>query len=783
MDPQVLDDIHGFTASIDHPDLFSYLGIERDADKNTVLHALQVRRSWAQGQQANPKFRHEALWLIKNIERVKDALVTNRSDYIIDLQRRDERKNLETLSIFIKGTLADGNLTVRGEEAIQQQGEALGLPESVVIRRIGEILAERDAGTLSAPVEVPAEDLFDLPSSDDLYGILDVDPAASQQGLQEAYRRRYRWARQLRDTDKSSRMYSLLDEAWRILQDPERRAEFDRTLAEAAMASTPSPPDAGNIGFLPPPPSAKSLALPVPSVEKHLAEVLNEDNPIISMPTARPERDAPPPPLVPLPGEDDPDADYSLEVFDDVTVEDLQRPDPNLLEEAFRNNQSESSGSDTGSVFDDFEPEPEPVGDALTTEDRSPREPDAPDIPLFGSFNLDDLDMNLGGEPEREPQISDSDGLNLSGDLSGLDMGLMNDTASKPPDGLDTGEPPRVLSAGQVFNDMAELRIDGPQVIRIRTGAHPFPVRFTVANAGEGPMPATVSSDADWIQISPSVLDPNRRSQVVEALVEPDGMPGNAAKAVLTIDAEHGEVETIVIDAIKYVVSPLTLFVSAILAVIVCLVIVAGSFLGVLGSEVGESNDTILGIRVSPPAGEVYINDELVGNQGPLSLVNSVPVDEPFQLRVELDGFEPFIREVELSSGDDETIEVDLVLRDAVNFEPSPGMVEATIDPDAIDTVIEARQEQFDNCFTRNLRTNTPFTAEIEVTCTVTDRGFIHGVAFGAANFRSPAVRGCLKRQLRALKLPLIPGDYARFERVLSVDIRPLTALNDGVNP
>ena len=780
MDPQALDDIHGFTASVDHPDLFSYLGIENDADRNTVLHALQVRRSWAQGQQANPKFRQEALWLIKNIERVKEALTSNRSDYIIDLQRRDERKNLDTLSIFIKGTLADGNLTVRGEEAIQQQGEALGLPESVVIRRIGEILAERDAGTLGAPTETSVEDSFELPAPDDLYGVLDVDPSAPQEDLEEAYRRRYRWARQLRDTDKSSRMYSLLDEAWRVLQDPDRRAEFDESRT-AKESTAPEPPGQDNIGLLPPPPITQSLALPVPSVEQHLAAVLNDENPVISMPTARPERDAPPPPQIPPPGDDD--TDYSLEVLDDVTVEDLPRPEPQLIEEAMFGGQLDPNLTLAAPAPDVDTLDPDPESDAEAADDPPYPIPDGPDIPLFGSFNLDDLDMNLSGESPSEPNLPDSDGLNLSGDLSGLDMGLMKVAPSEPLDGLDTGEPPAVLSAGQVFNDMAELRIDGPKVIRIRTGAHPFPVRFTVANAGEGPMPATVTSDAGWVQISPSVLDPNRRTQVVEALVEPDGMPGNAAKAVLTIDAEHGEVETIVIDAIKYVVSPLTLFVSAILAVIVCLVVVAGSFLGVLGSEVGKTNDTILGVRVRPPAGEVYINDELVGNQGPLSLVNSVPVDEPFQLRVELDGFEPFIREVELSSGDDETIEVDLVLRDAVDFEPTPGMVEASIDADAIDAAIEARQEPFDNCFTRNLRTNTPFTAEIEITCTVTDRGFIHGVKFGAANFRSPAVQNCLKRQLRALKLPLIPGDYARFERLLSVEIRPLTALNDGINP
>ena len=57
--------------------------------------------------------------------------------------------------MFIKGTLADGELTARGEEAIQKQAKEMGLPESLVIRRIGEILAEQDAQAMT--VETPTK--------------------------------------------------------------------------------------------------------------------------------------------------------------------------------------------------------------------------------------------------------------------------------------------------------------------------------------------------------------------------------------------------------------------------------------------------------------------------------------------------------------------------------------------------------------------------------------------------------------------------------------------------
>ena len=143
MDPQALDDIHRFTASVGHEDLFSYLGVDRDTEKNALIHALRVRRSWAQGQQANPKFRTEALWLIKHIELVKDALTTNQRAYVYDLEQREERRNLETLSMFIKGTLADGDLTVRGEEAIGA-GDSV---DHVVGKRRESVIGDESSST------------------------------------------------------------------------------------------------------------------------------------------------------------------------------------------------------------------------------------------------------------------------------------------------------------------------------------------------------------------------------------------------------------------------------------------------------------------------------------------------------------------------------------------------------------------------------------------------------------------------------------------------------------
>jgi hypothetical protein len=753
MDPQALDEIHRFTASVEQPDLFAYLGVESDADNAAITHALRVRRSWAQGQQANPKFRQEALWLIKNIQLVKTAILDQSKAYLQDLSQRHEHTKLETLTIFIKGILAGGELTVRGEEAIEQQADTLGLDASVVVRRIGEILAEQDAGTFDTPAS-PSNHAIGLEEETDLYAILDADPEHSQDELEEAYRRRYRWARELRDTDKSSRIYELLDEAWRVLQDPEQRAAYDEHRIQPP-SPTVVPDEEKSLAFLPPPQTILQLSLPTPSVEQHLERILNAEreeeedeegsDPVdpehtagIAMPAPTPARSAPPPPEIP-----------PLDMGDE--------PVPPSPEE-----EPEFSIEDTDDVDEQGEPIDMKFGSAEPAEVAPPDPVD--DLVQMMSFDGPDGEDKLS----KVRAVTD----NLSQDGDGLSL----------PDEQAVDERP-TLDAGQIYNDLAVLRIEGPRVVRIRTGVHPFPVRITVVNAGEGRMPGHVTANVPWVQISPKILAPDRMKQVIEALVEPDLMPSNSARAIVTIDTNHGETRTVTIDALKHVVSPVMMFTAA-LSLVGIIAMFAGLYLsGAIGSQMVAPTRTILAINVDPPAGEVFVDDALVGAQGTMSMTEGFPVGVPFQVRVELDGFEPFIRDVTIYEGDQLRIEADLILQDKVDFSPSAEMKEAVVDKDALDMAFANRAAPITNCFTRNLRTDTPFTAELKVECVVTDRGYIHGVSFTQENFRSPSVELCLRRQLRALHLPLVAGDYGRFDRKLGAEIRPNTVLNAETTP
>jgi hypothetical protein len=78
---------------------------------------------------------------------------------------------------------------------------------------------------------------------------------------------------------------------------------------------------------------------------------------------------------------------------------------------------------------------------------------------------------------------------------------------------------------------------------------------------------------------------------------------------------------------------------------------------------------------------------------------------------------------------------------------------------------IHERKSIIDGCFHDNVEGDAGVLALLDISATVNARGRIVGLAFDKENFESTAaLRDCLKRQLRAIKLPLIKGDYAVFQ-------------------
>ena len=266
MDPRDLDQIDTFLGMVGRTSLLDYYELDAAASSDEADKAIKSRRGWAQGQQANPKYRNEALWLIKNNGLIRRVLIEQREAYVQDLKSRTQSKNLQVLTLFIKGTLAGGTLTADAEEAILRQARAMGLDDDTTQRHIETLLKDTGAQRAASADHETASGSFV-----DYYDLLGVLQAATLEEIESAHRAKYRWARTLRDKDRVTRLYADLDEAWRVLKDPARRAQYD-VLYSASTDGQPvgaSPKDIQ--GFLPGRTQGPSQAAPASSDEPPVA--------------------------------------------------------------------------------------------------------------------------------------------------------------------------------------------------------------------------------------------------------------------------------------------------------------------------------------------------------------------------------------------------------------------------------------------------------------------------------------------------------------------------------
>ncbi len=226
MERRELEEIERFFAASGHRSPMAYLGLDEEASDEEIEAALKKKRSWAQGQQANPKYRAEALFIIKFNAALRRLLIEERDAYEAHFLDGQTQAKLDELDKFIRGALSGGVLTPQIDAAIRVQGRSLEMADHVVEQRINAIANEQ--GTTRAT----DEDVGGAAATIDFYALLQVSPLANDTEIAEAYRERYRWARNLRDHDRSGKVLSALDDAWRILRDPERRKRYDQRRGE-----------------------------------------------------------------------------------------------------------------------------------------------------------------------------------------------------------------------------------------------------------------------------------------------------------------------------------------------------------------------------------------------------------------------------------------------------------------------------------------------------------------------------------------------------------------------
>ena len=189
-----------FCELVDASDLLTYLDIT-GVDAAEARAKLKSKRRYMQGMQSNPKYRKQALFLIKNFAAF-ESIVEAPAGHLADMAQRVENLQLPILEMMIQGVLAGGPLKPEQIEVLKKNAAELGVSETTfleTLERLGgppeitepqlhpprlstmEPLASN--ATAKAPTGPPARDRHFVPAEG--VGAATAPPVRSRSALPE----------------------------------------------------------------------------------------------------------------------------------------------------------------------------------------------------------------------------------------------------------------------------------------------------------------------------------------------------------------------------------------------------------------------------------------------------------------------------------------------------------------------------------------------------------------------------------------------------------------------
>ena len=122
-------------------DLFAYLGATPEEPAEALQERLRARRKQMQGMQNNPKFKAEALFLIKNVGALTELLAQPAA---LDAFLRDRREsaNLSVLEVAVRGMLAGASgsrLTAEQEAFLRHNAAELQVSDASFARLLARL--------------------------------------------------------------------------------------------------------------------------------------------------------------------------------------------------------------------------------------------------------------------------------------------------------------------------------------------------------------------------------------------------------------------------------------------------------------------------------------------------------------------------------------------------------------------------------------------------------------------------------------------------------------------
>ncbi len=173
-------------------------------------------------------------------------------------------------------------------------------------------------------------------------------------------------------------------------------------------------------------------------------------------------------------------------------------------------------------------------------------------------------------------------------------------------------------------------------------------------------------------------------------------------------------------------------------------------------------------VRADPPTGAVYFDERLVGSNG-YAFLQSDHAPDQVTVRIEADGFAPWSERVSLAEGVTRILRPALALADTMDYQPSSTDTRGE-ESKALKAQIKEREASFRACFAGlALPRGTRIDAKIQGY--ITSMGVVGRVNISDYGATDAVFEDCIKRQLRALRLPYDTRDYAPFQHTFHIEI------------
>ena len=215
-----------FCKLVGAPDLLAYLGTGTDLGAGETRTKLKSRRKYMQGMQSNPKYRNEALYLIKHFSAL-DAVLADPIIYLKDAAKRAESVHIPILEMTIRGVLAGGSLSADQEDYLRRNALELGVTEDtfddILERLASDAQVKRPGGPASM---IPASN----PYPEDVgnyYLLLKIARDAGTEEVENGYKARLAEAEVMPLGAEREALLIRLSLAWNTLKDPNTRDLYE----------------------------------------------------------------------------------------------------------------------------------------------------------------------------------------------------------------------------------------------------------------------------------------------------------------------------------------------------------------------------------------------------------------------------------------------------------------------------------------------------------------------------------------------------------------------------